>query len=124
MKILLVVDNAVMRPSISKRIVDRLPGVRTILECSDGGSAVELYETMRPDWVLMDIKLEKTDGLTATGKITGTFPGAQIIILTNHDDEALREEASRVGARGYVLQEDLDEIAGIMEDHRRIEDGR
>ena len=115
MKILLVEDNDAVRKSIRQWLTNRIPLVDGVFECADGHAAVELYASVRPDWVLMDIKLGQMDGLTAARMILGTFPEARIIVLTNHDDQAFREEAAAIGVRSYQLKEDLREIEGILE---------
>ena len=66
MKLLLVEDNDRMR-EIIKNLVQGL--VAAIYECRDGSEALSAYAEHRPDWVLMDIKMEKLDGLSATRQI-------------------------------------------------------
>ena len=95
MKILLVDDNAQMR----KMIREYLPPQAVILECSDGDEAVLLYSKFTPDWVLMDLKMTRMDGITATEEIHRKTPDAKIIIVTNYDDEQARHAAQRVGAQ-------------------------
>jgi DNA-binding NarL/FixJ family response regulator len=114
MKILLVEDNAKMRAVIRKTIARHLAEAEEIYECEDGEEAVALYSALGPDWVLMDIKLKTSDGLTATQKIVEADPAAKVIILTQYDDPLYREAASKAGARHYVLKENLLEIPGIM----------
>jgi len=113
-KILLVEDNAAVRGSIRQWLIDRIPRVDSVFECSDGNAAVELYATVLPDWVLMDIQLKQMDGLTAARTILGSFPEARIIVLTNHEEQAFREEAAAIGIRWYVLKDDLSRVEEIL----------
>lgn len=114
MKILLVDDNAKMRAIIRKTIARHLAAAEEIHECEDGNEAIALYSAISPDWVIMDIKLKTSDGLTATQKIVDADPAAKIIIVTQYDDQLYREAASKAGARDYVLKENLLEIPRIM----------
>lgn len=111
-KVLIVDDDRPMRELI-KRIVSDLAD--EVCECEDGGSALAMYATGHvdgglPDWVLMDIRMHDIDGLTATEQIIRFYPQAQILIVTSYNDASLREAARKVGARGYVLKENLIEI--------------
>jgi len=104
MRILIVDDNASVRRMMVRllaRVADE------IHECGDGADAVDAYSRNKPDWVLMDIKMGEVDGLTATRRIKARFPGARIIIVTNHDDSELREAAEAAGACSYILKENL-----------------
>ena len=112
MKVLIVDDDRSMREMI-KRIVSDL--VDEFCECEDGGGALAMYATGHlhgglPDWVLMDIRMRDVDGLAATEQIIRSYPQAQILIVTSHNDASLREAAQKAGARGYVLKENLVEI--------------
>src|SRR5436305_4860336 len=80
MKLLIVEDNAGMRRLI-KSVVQDL--VDKVMECEDGAGAFQAYIDFLPDWVLMDIKMPKMDGLTATLTIKNAFPDANICIVTD-----------------------------------------
>jgi CheY-like chemotaxis protein len=111
MRILIVEDN----PSVRRMMVSFLSRVADeIRECGDGAEAVAAYSQWRPDWVLMDIKMGDVDGLTATGRIKAQFPEAKIVIVTNHDDEDLRQAADEAGACAYVLKQNLLDLKGLL----------
>src|SRR5262245_34294624 len=112
MKILIVEDNESMRRTI-KSIIGTLAD--EIYECSDGGEAVALYSKCRPDWVLMDIRLESMDGIEATSKIMALYPDAKIVIVTNYDDQKFKEAAFEAGAIRYLLKRRLFDISQILE---------
>src|SRR5712691_4131206 len=90
MSILIVEDNEPMRQMIKELLGDL---TEAFTECGDGSQALEAYRQYRPDWVLMDIKMEEMDGLMATRQIKAAFPEARIIIVTGYDDAKLREAA-------------------------------
>jgi DNA-binding NarL/FixJ family response regulator len=110
-RVLIVDDSRQMRELIKMT----LNGVAEVVgECADGADALDCYETSRPDWVLMDWEM-KTDGLTATRGIIKAHPEARILIVTNHDDEEIREAAIEAGARGFVLKDDLLALGAFLE---------
>lgn len=81
-----------------------------VYECSDGKDALALYQEVHPDFVLMDISMQGLDGIAATQQIMAADAQAQVIIVTNFDDDEMREAAQAAGARGYVLKENLLEV--------------
>jgi CheY-like chemotaxis protein len=105
--VLIVDDDRAIRELIKKVIGDLADG---FCECTDGGSALALYEKYHPGWVLMDLRMQPVDGLTATQQITTAWPSARVLVVTAHNDEDLREAAFRAGAYGYVSKENLLEI--------------
>lgn len=109
--ILIVEDHEDTRRELKKLLGD----VGEIYECCDGSEAFSAYENHRPDWALMDIKMEKMNGIAATRKIKAAYPEARIVIVTGYDDVELREAAQRVGACGYVLKENLDDVRRLLD---------
>ena len=83
-------------------------------ECADGGEAVGAFARCRPDWVLMDIKMGALSGIEATRRIKSAFPEARIVIVTNYDDDDMREEARLAGACQYILKENLLALRSII----------
>ena len=110
-KILIADDDARMRQMI-KQIVAGLASA--VDEASDGGEAIAVCATERPDWVLMDWRMKPIDGLRATAAIKARFPQTRIVLVTQYDDDELRAEALRAGACAYVLKENLHELPGIL----------
>jgi CheY-like chemotaxis protein len=104
LKVLIVDDNAKMRSMIASIIKRK---TNKIFECSDGIDALGEYSLHRPDWVLMDVQMNKMDGLTATGLIHERFPNAKVMIVTGDDTAAMREAAQQVGASAFVAKENL-----------------
>ena len=104
MKLLIVEDNPEMRRMIRRVLADLAP---EISECDDGSEVLASFARHEPDWVLMDIGMKEMDGLTATRHLLARWPQARVLIVTNHDDDVLREQARQAGAIGYVLKENL-----------------
>ncbi|MCI0487594.1 MAG: response regulator, partial [Blastocatellia bacterium] len=67
-----------------------------------------------PDWVLMDIMMERVDGITATREIRRAFPDARIVIVTNFDDAKFRDAAREAGAGYYVPKENLMAVRAVL----------
>ena len=104
MRLLIVEDNAQMREMIKLFLCGL---AEEIAECGDGAQALAAYREFGPDWVVMDIGMDKVDGLEATRQIVAAFPLARIVMLTQYDDPALRQAARKAGAQAYVTKSDL-----------------
>ena len=111
MKLLIVDDNSVMR-SILKRICN--DHFTEINECEDGDNAIMAYEKHQPDWVLMDIKMNRMDGIEATSAIKTKYPEAKIIIVSQFNDKRIIEASLKSGARDFVNKDDLERIEEII----------
>ena len=85
-----------------------------IIECEDGEDAMAQYEMHKPDWIFMDIEMKRKDGLTASKQILKRYRDANIIILTNHKNKSLKEEAFSNGVREYILKENMLDILNII----------
>lgn len=81
MKILIVDDNHIMREMLRMML-----GAETnkFFECVDGNASLTLYQQVKPDWVLMDIRMKEMDGITATKKMTEQHPDAKVLIVTEY----------------------------------------
>jgi CheY-like chemotaxis protein len=112
MKVLIVEDNAGVRRVIRSLVA----GVADkVWECANGAGVMALYNRERPDFVLMDIQLEGTDGIAVTQQIKAADPTARIIIVTDYDQPDLREAARKAGASGYVVKENLLELVVLLQ---------
>jgi CheY-like chemotaxis protein len=112
MKILIVDDNAGMRRLLRRAV----PGTASaVWECSDGAEALAAYIERQPDVVLMDIRMPRMDGLTATRQICKFDPSARVVMVTDYDDEDLRTAAQEAGACGYALKQNLTGLPGLID---------
>jgi two-component system response regulator DegU len=111
MKLLIVDDHAVMRRTVRELVATADDDVR---EAGDGAEAELAFEAQRPDCVIMDVKMSPVGGIAATRHILGRHPGARIIILTQFDDQDLRDSAREAGASGFVTKDHLDALGELV----------
>jgi CheY-like chemotaxis protein len=111
MTILMVEDSPAMRRTIKSSLRNLKAN---FIEIDDGALALAAYTEHRPDWVLMDLQLKEVDGLVATSQIRTVFPDARIVIVTNFDDDQLREDAQKAGACAYVVKDNLLALRAIL----------
>lgn len=111
MKVLIVENNDAIRRLLHRAFLDT---ASTICECSDGADALAAYADCRPDVVLMDVRMPRMDGLTATRQIRQFHPSARVVMVTDYDDEDLRIAASDAGACGYALKNDLTDLPRLI----------
>jgi two-component system response regulator DegU len=111
MKILIVEDNPTVRRLIRRATSDIADSA---VECEDGADSLDAYIAHRPDIVLMDIRMPRMDGLTATRRLLRAYPAAKIIILTDYNDDELRSAAREAGACAYALKHNLTELEEII----------
>ncbi|MFZ5846001.1 MAG: response regulator [Actinomycetota bacterium] len=74
-------------------------------EAADGHEAVDLAATMKPDVVLMDIRMPGLDGIAATRRITATLPDVRVVMLTTFDRSQLVYDSLLAGASGFLLKD-------------------
>ena len=110
LKLLIVDDKAEVRSMIRRFLADLAAEIRE----DDGETAFDAYAAFLPDWVLMDIEMKHINGIVATERIRAAYPQANIVIVTNYDDDCLRERATAAGACGYVLKENLLALRGML----------
>ncbi len=111
MKILIVDDHEGMRELMRSYLPDAFDEIH---ECEDGSDAVDCYREHLPDWVLMDWKMKRMDGITATRQIIAAYPQARILLVTSFDDDNLRRAGREAGACGYIVKENLRSISEIL----------
>jgi CheY-like chemotaxis protein len=109
--ILIAEDNAEVRRMI-RRLIQDIDA--SIVECSNGGDAIDAYESNHPDFVLMDINMQPIDGLTAAKEILSRYPGAKIIIVSQHQDTRTREIALSIGVTAFVGKDDLTPLFDLL----------
>ena len=114
MRVLLADDHPVVRRGLAA-LLGTLDEFEVVGEASDGESAVRESQLLRPDVVLMDVRMPGADGVEATRRIRAAVPRCAVLMLTMHDDDATVFTAMQAGARGYLLKgADQDEIAGAI----------
>ena len=111
LKILIADDDTRIRQMLRQTVASLASAV---YEAADGGEAIAVCATERPDWVLMDVRMKPIDGLRATAAIKARFPETRVAVVTQYDDAELRAEAKRAGACAYVLKENLLELRALL----------
>jgi len=124
-RVLLVDDQEIVRQGLAT-ILKYESGIKVVGQASDGKEAVALARTLKPDVVLMDIKMPVLGGIPATRRIKGELPDTSVIILTTYDADNLVFEGIKAGAQGYLLKdvsaETLAEaIQGVVRGESRLD---
>lgn len=100
-RIVLVDDQALVRAGL-QRILRQKDGFEVVAECADGAAGVDAARRLRPDVVLMDVRMKGVDGVEATRLL---HDGPPVLILTTFDDDEVLSAALRAGASGFVLKD-------------------
>ncbi|GAA1775768.1 response regulator transcription factor [Nostocoides vanveenii] len=121
-RVVLVDDQALFRAGISM-VIDSQPDLAVVGEAGDGAEAAELVDTLRPDVVLMDVRMPRLDGVSATRRITQRLgdKAPRILVLTTFDQDELAADAIEAGASGFVLKEAQPEF--LLAAIRAVADG-
>ena len=113
-RILLADDHLVVRAGL-RALVASLPGLSVVGEAADGAAAVREAQLLKPDVVLMDVRMPGLDGVEATRQITAKVPGTAVLMLTMFEDDATVYTAMQAGARGYLLKDvEQDELVAAV----------
>jgi two-component system response regulator DegU len=110
-RVLIVDDNPGVRRTIRAVLGDLVP---VFDECSDGDQVLARFEEFLPDWVLMDVRMARVDGIEATAQLRAAHPEARIIVVSDHDQSDVRTAARRAGATGYVTKRNLMELRSLL----------
>jgi DNA-binding NarL/FixJ family response regulator len=103
-RVLVADDHPVVREGLSA-IVDVEDDIVVVGQAWDGAEALRQTRALRPDVVLMDLKMPNMDGVAATERIRSELPGTQVLILTTYADDESIMAGVRAGARGYLLKD-------------------
>jgi DNA-binding NarL/FixJ family response regulator len=103
-RIVVVDDQGVIRAGL-RMILDHEPDMAVIGEASDGLQALSLVASVKPDVVLMDIRMPRLDGIETCRRLTEAGAGAAVLILTTFDDEEYVLGSVRAGAAGFLLKD-------------------
>jgi DNA-binding NarL/FixJ family response regulator len=104
LRVVLADDQAMVRSGLSL-VLGAEPDVAVVAECADGAAAVVAAERLRPDVVLMDVRMPGVDGPEATRRLRALPEGPPVLALTTFDDDEVLWAALDAGAEGFVLKD-------------------
>jgi DNA-binding NarL/FixJ family response regulator len=113
-RLILVDDHPVVRHGL-RGMLEAEPDLSVVGEASSGRAGVALAAELRPEIVLMDLRMPDGDGVTATGQILATVPGVRVVVLTTYESDSDILRAIEAGASGYLLKDASPaELAGAV----------
>lgn len=114
-RVLVVDDQRVLREGLVT-MLQLISDVEVAGSAADGAEAVSVAERVRPDVVLMDLRMPRVDGVEATRRVLAAVPTARVIVLTTYADDESVFAALDAGARGYLTKDaGADEIARAIQ---------
>lgn len=114
MNIVIIDDDKLVAMSL-KTILESTGSVNVLAIGSCGEEAIELYTLLKPDVLLMDIRMNGMSGIEAGEKILAGYPDARILYLTTFSDDEYIIKAVLMGAKGYILKQDFESICPALE---------
>ncbi|TRW43246.1 response regulator [Georgenia yuyongxinii] len=103
-RVLLADDQALLRMGF-RMVLEAEDGLEVVGEAADGASAVQMAGALRPDVVLMDVRMPGMNGLEATEQIVRAHPDSRVLILTTFDVDEYAFDGLRAGASGFLLKD-------------------
>jgi DNA-binding NarL/FixJ family response regulator len=111
-RVLIVDDHQLIRDTLTD-LFAATEDIEAVGQCADGSEVAEAVERTRPDVILMDLRMPRMDGLTATREVLAAHPEVRIIVLTGALTPRTAREAKGAGAVGYLLKaDDPDDLPG------------
>lgn len=120
-RVLLVDDNDIIRAGVG-RLLSRAPEFEVIGEARDGREAVELASSLRPDVVLMDLRMPELDGASAARCILAAQPRTKIVVVTSDDSKHAEKLAKSIGAVAMVTKDEC--VTSLIPKLRSVAEGR
>src|SRR5829696_1664706 len=103
-RVLIADDHALVREGL-RTMLSGEDGIEVIAEAHDGQQALNICRDLKPDLVLMDVRMPVMDGLEATKRIKAEMPQTSVMMVTMHENPDYLFEAIKAGAAGYVLKD-------------------
>jgi DNA-binding NarL/FixJ family response regulator len=102
-RVVLADDQEMVRAGL-RMLIDFQPDLEVVGEAADGLEAVDVVGRLRPDVVLMDVRMPRCDGIEAARRLLATVPDTRVVVLTTFDEDASLAEALRAGVSGFLLK--------------------
>jgi DNA-binding NarL/FixJ family response regulator len=103
-RVALVDDQAIVRAGLA-RILSPPDGFEVVAECVSGREAIERLPALRPNVILMDVRMPDLDGITATARLRSSAAGSPVLVLTTFGEDEVLWGAIEAGAAGFVLKD-------------------
>ena len=103
-RLLIIDDHEMVREGL-KAILTTEPDFEIVGDAASAEQAFELIERLNPDVILLDIRLPDISGIEVCRRVTESFPGTAVIILTTFTDESLVAQCIQAGARGFIVKD-------------------
>jgi DNA-binding NarL/FixJ family response regulator len=114
-RVLAVDDQRVVREGLAM-LLGLLPDVEVVGTAADGEQALALAGELRPDVILMDLRMPRVDGVEATRRLRASYPEIKVVVLTTYADDRSVIDALRAGALGYLTKDaGADEIRQALQ---------
>jgi DNA-binding NarL/FixJ family response regulator len=102
-RVLLVDDEAMIRTGL-RLVLEAESDIEVVGEAADGAQAVTAAATLRPDVILMDVRMPRLDGLAAAQQILAADSTVKVVVLTTFNEDSYVRDALRLGASGFLLK--------------------
>ena len=102
---LLIVDDHDLMRETTRLMLEGEQDLEVVGEAVNGRHALELCRQLRPDLVLMDVRMPEMDGLSATRAIKEELPAISVLLVTAYESDDYRWEGASAGAAGYILKD-------------------
>jgi DNA-binding NarL/FixJ family response regulator len=102
-RVVLADDQEMVRAGL-RMLIDFQPDLEVVGEAADGLEAVEVVTRLRPDVVLMDVRMPRCDGIEAARRVLARAPEVGVVVLTTFDEDGSLAEALRAGVSGFLLK--------------------
>ncbi|MFZ2698587.1 MAG: response regulator transcription factor, partial [Lactococcus raffinolactis] len=112
MRVLIVDDDALITSAL--KMILEVDQIEIVGIGHDGSEAIQLYEALKPDILLMDIRMQTMTGLDAAKTILAQNPNAKILLLTTFSDDDYIIQALKYGVKGYLIKQDYSSIVPAL----------
>jgi len=102
-RVLVVDDHAAVRASLAA-FLDVDPDLEVVAEAADGRQAIDVAEQLKPDLVLMDVRMPVLDGIEATRQLKAVRPKTRVVLISAYEEDELREAGLQAGAEAFLLK--------------------
>lgn len=104
LRVLVVDDHPVVRDGLAS-MLETQDDIEVVGQAANGASALAAYASLRPDVLMLDLRMPKMDGFEAASRVIAADPTAQILIMTTYDGDEDIFRCLRLGAKGYLLKD-------------------